>query len=39
MRRATTKAHDRYRVDDPQSFRLKHIDPSDTGSFRSKDNA
>jgi len=39
MQRSRTRAEDRYRVDDPKKFRLKHIDPADTGSFRSKDQA
>ena len=38
MRRGARDA-DRYRVDDPNSFRLKHIDPADTGSFRGRDKA
>src|SRR5258707_7101575 len=39
MGRAATRAHDQYRVDDPKSFRLKHIAPTDAGSFRSKEHA
>jgi PPK2 family polyphosphate:nucleotide phosphotransferase len=33
------KDAERYRVDDPHHFRLKHVDPGDTGSFRSKAHA
>jgi PPK2 family polyphosphate:nucleotide phosphotransferase len=30
---------ERYRIDDPQAFRLKQVDPAETGDFHDKDQA